>query len=107
METWVTNTVQPAVTPESPPAKPPSKSRHRRVVWISLFALAAIAFAGFRYYRTSQNKKKAAAAQAERAAKRATPVTVAAARIGDIPIYLRGLGTAAPSNTVAVKSRVD
>src|SRR2546423_9013744 len=108
METWVTNPIQPAAAPESPPSgKPTSKSRHSRIVWISLFALAAIAFAGLRYYQASQNKKKAAAAQAERAAKRATPVAVAAARVGDIPIYLRGLGTAAPSNTVAVKSRVD
>ena len=35
------------------------------------------------------------------------PVTVAAARAGDVPIYLSGIGTVQAYNTVAVKSRVD
>src|SRR5216684_4521345 len=99
MESWVASTIQPAVAPAPPKSSDPkSKPRRSPAVWLSLLALAAIAFGGFRYYRTSQNKKKAAAAQAETAAKRATPVAVVTARIGDIPIYLRGLGTAAPSN---------
>src|SRR5437667_9515932 len=36
----------------------------------------------------------------------AAVVTIAARRV-DMPVYLRGLGTAAPHNTVVVRSRVD
>ncbi len=38
---------------------------------------------------------------------RPVPVVTAAARIGDVPVYLRGLGTAIAFNTATVKSRVD
>src|SRR5262249_14940994 len=82
--------------------------RRRGMGLLWLLLLAALGYAGFRYYQASEQKKAAAeAAQAQRLAHR--PVTVAAtkAQRGDIPIYLRGLGTVTAFNTDNVKSRAD
>jgi multidrug efflux system membrane fusion protein len=93
------------------PAKPEPESpkpKRRSYAWIWLLILGGVAFGGYRYWREAKQKQQAAAAaQAARAARRAVPVTVVAARAGDIPVILRGLGTVAPFNNVTVKSRVD
>jgi multidrug efflux system membrane fusion protein len=49
----------------------------------------------------------AAASRTRDGGARPVPVTVAAARTGDVPVYLRGLGTATATKTVTIKSRVD
>ncbi len=88
-------------------ALPPAPARRSRA-WIWLLALAILGFIVFRSYESAQQKKAAAAAaQERRAANRSVPVAATAARRGDLPIYLRGLGTVDAYNTVNVKTRVD
>src|SRR5262249_4352098 len=100
----------PKVLPPAPERKQllPPKGRRRGWAWFWLLALAVAGFVGFRAYQNTQHRKaEAAAAQERRAANRPIPVSAVAARRGDLPIYLRGLGTVDPYNTVNVRSRVD
>src|SRR5438128_265392 len=74
-----------------PPA--PEAPRHHSRAWIWLLLVAIAAFVGYRAYENVQKKNAAAAAaQERRAADRAVPVAAVAARIGNMPIFLRGLG---------------
>ena len=75
-----------------PPAPEPPRRRSRAWIWLLLLAIAG--FIGYRAYQNVQQKNAAAAAaQERRAANRAVPVAAVPARRGDMPIYLRGLGT--------------
>jgi multidrug efflux system membrane fusion protein len=86
-------------------------------VWIWL-VVAALATGGFWYYRSSHSKdpqNSAAAATGGPGAGKGgrggasftVPVVVATATKGDLAVYLNGLGTVTPLNTVTVRSRVD
>jgi multidrug efflux system membrane fusion protein len=76
------------------------------LVW--LLAFAGLGYGAYRYNQANQQKAQAAAkAQAERAARRAVPVVAVPSHSGDMPVYLRGLGTVTAFNSVSVKSRVD
>src|SRR3954452_2917208 len=91
---------------ELPPPAPPRKRRSR--AWIWLLLIGAAGFVGYRAYENNRSKTAAAAAaQERRAANRTIPVAAVPARRGDLPIYLRGLGTVDPYNTVNLRARVD
>jgi multidrug efflux system membrane fusion protein len=79
------------------------RSAKKRRWWLWLLGLAILAILGYRYVAA----KKAAAAAASRGGPKPTPVVVVPARTGDIPVYLRGLGTVTPFKTATVRSRVD
>src|SRR6266545_1676442 len=86
--------------------RPPRRRRSYVGVWLLL--LAALGYGAFRYYQTTRQKQESAAeAQAARVARRAVPVAGVPVRRGELPVYVRGLGSAAAFNTVQVKSRVD
>jgi multidrug efflux system membrane fusion protein len=74
-----------------------------KVKWIS--ALAALALLAAGCSRTTAAAKTGKGAQDPSA--RAIPVAAAPVTPKDVPVFLRGLGNVAGSNTVTVKSRVD
>jgi multidrug efflux system membrane fusion protein len=72
--------------------------------WIWALAIVILLAAGT-YYYLHQSKQRASTAQAD-AAPRAVPVSTAAARKGDIGIYINALGTVTPVYTDTITSRV-
>jgi multidrug efflux system membrane fusion protein len=90
-------------TGESQPAGP----KH---TWVRVVVYLVLATAvGLIVWRVYQNKQKAAAASASQAAAllgRPVPVQVVPADQKPMPIYLTGLGTVTPYNSVTVKARV-
>ena len=89
-------------TQEPPPVK------RRSFWWIWLLLVLGAAYGIYRWYAGSQQKQAAAQnQQAAKAANRPVPVVASPIRRGDMPVYLRGLGSVTAFNTVTVKSRVD
>lgn len=92
-----------------PPARGATPRRKSRA-WIWLLVLAALAYGGWHYrgvFSSSPATPKTGSGGGRGAAGTVIPVAVATAVHGDIPVYLRGIGTAAAFNTVTVHSRVD
>ncbi|MFO1158760.1 MAG: efflux RND transporter periplasmic adaptor subunit [Reyranellaceae bacterium] len=73
---------------------------------VAVVCVAIAAPSAYFGWNTWQKHENAAAAAAVRPVP-AIPVTVAAVRKGDFPVYLNGLGTVQPFATVSVRSRVD
>jgi multidrug efflux system membrane fusion protein len=77
--------------------------------WIlGLFVACVLAIGGYALLTKSDETQLRAAGQgANPQATRTMPVVVAAAKTGDISVFLNGLGSVIPLNTVTVRSRVD
>src|SRR6266702_620980 len=86
-------------------ATPLHLARRRRWIWL-LLVLVIAGGAFWRVYASKAPESPAPAAPASPAA-RGVPVVAVAVRQGDLPVYLSGLGSVTPLNTVTVKSRVD
>jgi len=99
---------EPTSQPTLPPPAEPPPPAHRRKKWPWLLAAAAVAVAAYLLISNhSRAQAKVAADKAKAAASAPVPVVAAVARIGDVPVYLTGLGSVTALNTAVVKSRVD
>ncbi len=74
-----------------------------RWVWVLIVVVAVAAYRIFLSPVTAPNGTRG---KAKMENERPLPVTAAAAKKGDIDVYLNGLGTATPVNTVTVRSQV-
>ncbi len=84
----------------------PRRAGHRRW-WAVILLIALVAAGTVAYFVKAENKRPRVAKQEAGPPVRAVPVAAVAAKQGDMPIYLNGLGSVVPLNTVTVKSRVD
>jgi membrane fusion protein, multidrug efflux system len=98
---------------DTPAGATGAASPSRTWVWV---VVAALVIGGFWYYRSSHTANSPARAGTPGAGGSmggaanpnfTVPVVVATTSKGDLPVYLNGLGTVTPLNTVMVRSRVD
>jgi len=88
------------------PDRPFSTARKKRW-WIGVMAMGVVAAGAYVFLTVSLHGQSSAGRQGTNPAARGVPVVAASAKSGDIGVYLSGLGSVIPLNTVTVKSRVD
>lgn len=99
----------PITSQETPPATREHRklSRIWRRRWLWLVVLALLAAGVYLFLQDRGAAQQAGSGRRGDAAGRVMPVKAAAAKTGDINVYINGLGTVTPLNTVTVRSRVD
>lgn len=103
------NANAPSVTEANPPvenaheASPPKIKKRRWWLWAIAFAVLAVAGV----WLLAKWQTHSAAAKPPREGSPSVPVAVAPAKRGEIPVYLNGLGSVTPFNTVTVRGRID
>jgi multidrug efflux system membrane fusion protein len=75
-----------------------------RYWWIVLLAICLIAIGAYVFFIKGQSR---AAKEGQNRVTRMVPVVAVAAKKSDMGVYLTGLGSVTPLNTVTVKTRVD
>ena len=86
----------------------PTRSRESlRRWWVWLLLLCLLAAGAYIFLISPGKTQQLAVKQGPNAAARGVPVVAVPAKTGDIGIYLTGLGSVTPLNTVTVKSRID
>jgi len=90
---------------EGPASRESSERRRRYWPWIVGLAALVLVIVAVRAVGAKRAANDASARG--RDANRTVPVTTAPARTGDVPVYLRGIGTVTGFKTATVRSRVD
>ena len=93
-------------TEEDQAAPPPAPQRRSRG-WLWLLLLLIAGGAAWLIWTRIVHPSTTTRGAGGAGANRPVPIVVATARLGDMNIYLTGLGTVTAFNTVSIKSRVD
>jgi membrane fusion protein, multidrug efflux system len=95
--------------PETEPEPGEPRPRRRRWLWVLAFlGVASVAWYFFAHRGGSDKANGTAAGNGgDKKQDHPVPVLAATAKTKDVGVYLTGLGTVVPLNTVSVKSRVD
>jgi multidrug efflux system membrane fusion protein len=98
--------------PTLPAEDTPKAPRKSKLGWIWLLILIAAAVGAYYYWPKGTNTAGGTAAPGATGGKKGrgaglTPVVATKARRGNIGVYLTGLGSVTPINTVTIRSRVD
>jgi len=75
--------------------------------WLWLLVLIILGFGAYWLFQKARSQSTATAPAVTKPTNQSVPVVAASARQGDLPVYLTGLGSVTPLNTVTVRSRVD
>jgi multidrug efflux system membrane fusion protein len=114
-------TIEPHLIDPEEPSVRPAGTRHsqypeldddgtkkgNRYWWVWLLIFALIGYGCYRLYIVENARKDVMAKKKGSMRPRTIPVAVASAHLGNMPVYLQGLGTVTAFNTVTVKTRVD
>jgi multidrug efflux system membrane fusion protein len=97
--------------PTLPEESTPKAQRKSKMGWVWFLVLVLAGAAAYYYWPKGTSAADGASSSGGTGSKKKgggpTPVTAAKARRGNIGVYVTGLGTVTPLNTVTVKSRVD
>ena len=93
----------PAAT-EVPAGDPPRSSRRW---WVGLLVFVLLGMGAYVFVTHQGTAPSGPPTRGQAAGPRPLPVTAVPAKVGDLNVYLTGLGAVTPLNTITVKSRVD
>src|ERR1044071_3106265 len=82
---------------------PVRQSPAKKLIWLAVLAVLAIVG----YWLFSRGHQAATNKPAQPSGPPPVPVGVATAQTGEMPVYLNGLGSVDPLNTVTGKTRID
>lgn len=102
-------TAEPQPQLPSPQTQTAAPDQHRRpwLRWLVTLVIFALLAGGIYWLFANRSTGDAAAGAGRNPANRVVPIRAEKAILGDMPIYLTGLGSVTPLNTVVVRSRVD